>query len=182
MKVRYKEKCPADSNSLELSLESRRRLLLEENASLPRSPLSPHWRLGKQQQMHHDQSLRQFATRRWQVLVKVTNRVEIDKYFSSSLTYIFGPFEILSVNSLGLYLPDEGDDLLEDITDGVGVSFSIFFLEDRSWEEEDALALFVEDRDDWERESIDSKEALLNKSGAFASLPFIIYRVASIAK
>lgn len=84
---------------------------------------------------------------------------------------MFGPLEILSLTSFCLYLALGliGSDFRFD-GDGQDASFSAF-LRVLSLEE---VAPFTLDRDDeFDRESIDSREALLNKSGALESAPFI---------
>lgn len=78
--------------------------------------------------------------------------------------------EILSVDSFRRNLLAEGDDLRGVKADALGVSL---LREDLSWLDDDTLTLLIEERDDW-RESIDSNEALLNRSGAFVSEPFIL--------
>lgn len=86
---------------------------------------------------------------------------------------MFGPLEILSLISFCLYLAFEfiGRDLL---LDNVGLEDSLSdFLRVLSWLEE--VAPLKPDRvEECDRESIDSRDALLNKSGAFESAPFIL--------
>jgi hypothetical protein len=85
---------------------------------------------------------------------------------------MLGPFDILSVHSFCLYkLVEGGGDNFLATAEVLGISLSDFFRVDCGG----TTPLAPLDRvDDCERDSIDNSDALLNKSGAFESTPFIL--------
>jgi hypothetical protein len=85
---------------------------------------------------------------------------------------MLGPLDILSVHSFSLYLlVDGGGDNFLASVEVLGISLSDFFRVDCGG----TTPLTPLDRFDvCERDSIDNRDALLNKSGAFGSAPFIL--------